>query len=355
MAKYHINKRGYYSPCTAGKRSCPLGANGHITQTQFDTIKAEGNNPAIATQVKAAPDSYFTKAKENFENLNKQAYLGNKVHKEVAAFEAKLLDKEGLEPGAFLYAHKAQGLKADALKQLKTIYTNEGVAAMKATFMTEDIAKQPNGIKPVIRKKDKLDPDIEAKTTRAVEAAKNDADFQKIVKEYEEANKKAEAYRRVSAETDKFKRALVLKYAGPRAYSLPVITDSHKQQVAEAYRTAINWKSAGIPDEAEATSTSRIRPDSLSVNSQGKINNAWVQMSDGSVERIVGYEAPQVQAYGISGNLISEKGTKVSSHTHYANYRSAHSGINHIILGGKKGADFVSDNFSVHSSIDSGD
>ncbi len=358
MTTYHLNKKGYYAPCQAAKRSCPLGGSEHISETEFQTLKENGS-PEILHNFGASETSYYTAAKNKYEQLAQRERLNTKIDQELNRFVNKKYVEEGLigEDGKILSGAgwDKKYAKEEAIERLRKLYVEAGVNPAKARFISEDIAKQANGIKPVIRKKDKLDTEIEEKTTAAVKLAATDPEFNEALQKYEKADSMNAAYLRVLDAKTAYRKELSHKYQQQLGFFPEPVHESQIASAKKGLEEANAWKKAGIADSASKVLTASVRPNDLSVDAQGRINNAWVRLPSGKVEKIVGYKADDKQTYGTSGNLYTTSGALVAAHTHYHSYRSHESGIGSIIITPKQGKAFEAENFNIHSVLDSGD
>ena len=358
---YHLNKKGYYAPCKASKRACPItGLSDHISQTQFDALKKEGD-PTVAHNFAASETSYYTQAKNAYERLITQKRLNAQVEKEVDAFNQKQYAELGLidENGKLAISYKSgwdeKDEKDKAIDRLRELYVEEGVNPAKARFIAEDIAKQRSGIKAVIRKTDKLDPEIEEKTRRAAERSTTDPVFLEHESKHSKYVENNAKFSKAVEKGQAYRKELVQKYQAEKGVFVGYVEDSTFQNVTKKYEEAIAWKKGGIPDTAHSVKTESLKQEDLSVDSKGRINNAWVRLNNGKVEKIVGFRANDKPTFGTSDHLYTESGTMVSSGIHYHSYTKSVSGFGNIIVGDKNGSTFTSDTFNLQSVLDSGD
>lgn len=338
--------------CGATERPCPRSAGGHFSEAEYEKLEQEGD-PRIPRKIEAAEDSYYTKAKKEYEEVTKRQAIEAEIAEDVRAYTDELYVQAGINPKTFGYVpmREREELTEEASKNLRAIYIEAGVNPTKATYIVNDIVEKADGgeLVPVVRRTDRLDPDIAAKTKAAVEAAKKDAKFQDSIATFKEHKRILNARHKVIEDSIKYQRKLQAEYAAKEGVNTAYpLQSSSIDAVKEKFRNAILAKKAGVPDSAQQYPIEVVKPMDLSTDTKGKINNAWVQNKDGSVERIV--------SYSISGALETDKGTRVSKNTHYANYRSTVSGYQKIIISPKKGRDWDEyDSFSLTSSIDSGD
>jgi hypothetical protein len=352
MATYHLNKKGYYTPCKATTQACPLSGK-HISETEYAELK-NSSDPTVEHNFTASPDSYYTNAKEAYEAIVAENDTADKIQKATDEYTGKLYAKEGIDPNTspYMVDREAEEAVNHAKKILRNHYIKAGVNPTKASYLADDAAKLKNGIKPIIRKTDKLDPEIESKTLAAANAANEDPDFVNAVSESEAKKELGLRTRAILSKRDEFKRDLTRNVADGRAYV--GISAAVTDRAVANLREANAWKKAGVPDEAKACETSRVLSSDLTTDAKGKINNAWAEV-DGKVEKIVGYVPPKQHMMGYSGHLVTESGKTVSSGIHYANFGHTTSGVAKVILGAKQGKELKADRFNIHSIIDSGD
>lgn len=359
MSNYHLNSRGYYTICEATIRSCPLKSAPHISPQEYVVLEAEGS-AQILHNFTASDDSYFTKAKEEYELTVQREAASTKIEKEVFEYQQKLYAEAGLldEAGKTTYYDHVQALtttKKEALYLIKQAYVDAGVNPAKASFIVEDIAKQKKDIKPVIRKKDTRDAEIEAKTFQAVKTLEQDEQFNSLRAKYNEATTVIEKHSEILSKREAYRKKLVSEIGGAAGYVYR-ISSTDVEKAKTNMETAIAWKKAGVPDKAQKIETSKVQPELLSTGKDGKINNAWVQ-TDSGIERVVAYKpSPKGNVFGYSGSLVTDTGKQVSSSIHYHSYSKSVGGIDGVIISDKKGGAFQTKGpFSIQSIMDSGD
>lgn len=353
MSKYHLSKKGYYSECKAVRQPCPL-SGGHISEGEYEQLKAS-NSPTVETNFAADPNSYYVKAKAQYEGIVERENASVKINQQVIAETDKLSVEAGLDPAhtPALYEldQELRGSKAQALNRLRELYVEEGVSPLKAGFITGDIAKKDK-ITPVVKRKDSRDPEIGDKTKKAVERAKTDEEFQRHTADYDKAADTSHKLARIHMQASDLRRELSLA-AGVRLWS--GFDSSERANAAKTLQSAIAWKQAGVPDSATTSLVSKVKQEEFSVDSRGEIDNAWVEVTSGKIEKVISYVPASDNSYGNSGHLVTENGTKVSSSTHYHSYKQDQAGTSSIIFGPHSGSSLSASSFSVHSVMDSGD
>lgn len=354
--KYHLSKNGYYTACNATVRPCPRGASGHISEQEYQTLVAEGS-VQVRQSIEAPADSYYTEAREVYERVHANAALQDQLEAETQAYADKLYKEAGLDPKKdtwYSIDTRAVTAKDEALKRLRQLYVDEGVDPRKAGYIISDL-RENKKLVPSIRKNDRYDKDIEAKTTTAAEKAKNDPEFTAAVERYNAAAELQQKHRKVADERDKFRRARALELGTNGIVSH--VSERELELAKEKLIKATALKKAGVPDNARPKAVSSVRSDNLVVDATGRIKNAWLQNEDGSVERIIGYEPPPGPlTYGSpSGHLLTDKGTQVKGGLHYANYTRYSQGTQNIIISEMSGTPLKTDVFSIYTEIDSGD
>jgi hypothetical protein len=354
MAKYHINKNQKYALCDAKKRACRYGAAGHISQTEYDQ-KAEANDPRVAVDNRRIP-KYLQDARENMAQALAKKDAQEKAQREIGQRTLAYIEENNIPRRFELQNSIAAGeeSKAEVLAELKKLYIAEGVHPARAGWMVEDIERNdPNNLAPIKRSRDKLDPDIKAKTERAIEKAATATEYQEALQEYKNGLKANTQYQGLIAEKDRITNKVYAERGLSRTEAH--YADDTVTKAQERLDRATKWHQAKIPTTGTEVKTERIKQEQLSVDSSGKINNAWVE-TDNGVEKIVAYTAPTGTSYGSQpGKLLTESGRTVYHFTHYANYRSYTRGFDNVIVSKKKGKQFKSDNFRITGSIDTGD
>lgn len=353
MSKYHVNSNGYLSACTATTNSCPRASGGHFTEQQVESFKAEGD-PRIETSFKAEPNSYYAAAKANYENAVKSIAAFDKKAAEAKEYAKKLYEEAGISPKEASTADGKSKIARDAaLARLQQIYVEAGVHPSKAYYIVEDIRKKPNNnVTPVVRRKDKFDADLKAKTESAVHVASQDPEYLEKSTATKKLTEMAETHTKIFLATSDFRRKNTNNGNGPAPR---YVSEEDLMKASDSLKTANSWKTAGIPDDAKTVATTVVYPEKMSTDKDGNINNVWVDFGNGDVERVVSYAPNTTGAYNASGHLLSESGKKISQSTHYRNFGKTTSGTTQLILGNKNGKAFEAKDYSITSSTDSGD
>lgn len=356
MSKYHVNINGYIALCGANINSCPRKSGGHFTQEQVDAFEAEGD-PRIETTFKATPNSYYSQAKAEYEAASKDLAAEAKVEQDIKDYSKNLFTEAGISPKEALNAsNNAVIARDEALSRLQQLYVEEGVHPSKAFYLTEDIRKKTgNNTTPIVRKKDKFDTNIGEKTQKAADRAKQDPEFVAKSAEAQRLTEVADANTKIFLATANYRRAKQIDANGRPKLSSFYNASERLVKATTNLKKANNWKTSGIPDEAKLVATSTLKAENLSTDKDGSINNAWVDLGDGSVERITSYSPRPENAYSGSGQLVTETGKTVSQNTHYHSFRKDTSGVGSIIIGAKTGKEFTPKSFSITSSLDTGD
>jgi hypothetical protein len=353
MSSYHVNSNGYLSACSATKNPCPLASGGHFSEQEVDSFKAEGD-PRIETSFKAAPNSYYAVAKAKYESTVKSIAEFDKKAAEAKEYAKKLYEEAGISPRDAVNAEGKSKIARDAaLTRLQQIYVEAGVHPSKAYYIVEDIRKKPNNdVTPVIRRKDKFDPDLKAKTESAAHIASQDPEFIEKAAATKKLTETAATHTKIFLATSDFKRKNSNTGNGPVA---KYVSHEELTNASNALKVANSWKAAGIPDDAKTVSTTVVSPEKISTDKDGNINNVWVDAGDGNIERVVSYVPDENRTYNSSGHLLTETGKKISQSTHYRNFGKSSTGTTQMILGQKNGNDFEAKGYSITSSVDSGD
>ena len=344
-AKYHVSRNGYLTRCSASKRSCPRGGD-HFTQPEYDKL-VQMHDPRVrtATTGKHDPDSYYGKAEKAYEDSVRRLQRFDAIIAEQRKFEQRLMKERGLSDlnGSARMQESDKAMKA-AYDYAKEVYMEEGVNPAKASFIIQDMKNNVSDpLKPILKKRDRLDPDIAAKTKNAVERLNTDSKYKELTAGYTEAKRREALTHDVIRKAENWKNEQ-LRTSG--VTGMPNFTEEKEFQRAKA------WLKAGIPPEAKDEWTASITPDRVSTDSKGRINNVWVETENG-IERVVGYNQRSKEGY--SGALVTENGTEVNTWTHYHSYKGHHGGIDKVIIGAKNGAEFPEAEFNLSSSWDSGD
>ena len=359
MDKYHVSSNGYFSICRATKNPCPLGAGGHFSSAHVKELKEVGD-PRAESNFTAAPDSYYSKAKIEYERASKIQSMYQKIDEDVREYSIKLCRDAGINNP--MSARSVKSAKDEALRRLKSIYIEEGVNPTKAYYLIEDIKKKANGdLSPIVRKKDKYDDGIEAKTERARKRALNDEEYISKIKEVQKGREIAEKVNEMYLSTDEYRRKKdkeALELNNLSNYSNRSYSYDRVRFASSALQTANNWKSAGVNDNAKTVETRKLKVSDLSIDKNGSINNAWADFGEGNVERIVSYTSPSAGVYEerSSGKLLTEFGREVYEYTHYHSYRRDVFGVHEVIVGPLDGTEFaLKEKFKIVSSLDTGD
>lgn len=347
--KYHTSKNGFLTKCSASKRACPRGGV-HYTQEQYDELAAKNDSRirvAASAVSKHDPDSYYGKAEAAYIASVKRLKTFDQINVETQQLEQKLMKEKGLKE---LNLHKSRENVAKKLEETllyaRDVYVEEGVSYGKASFIIQDMKHAADPAKPIAKRKDRLDPDIAQKTKNAVQRLNEDANYAKLRAAYVQASQEYRATDDIMTQSARFKY--------DRTRTLGVVSGAYSNIGEEkALERAKVWLKAGIPPEATEAYTSSVTPEQVSIDKKGKINNVWVETANG-IERVVGYSDDK-KGRGSSGALITEKGTRVSTYTHYHSYKAERGGIDKVIIGKKNGPKFPAKEFDLHTSWDSGD
>lgn len=343
-SKYHMSRNGFLTACGATIRACPRGGT-HYTQAEYNTLASE-NDPAIRySAVKPDPESFYGKAEAAYVDSVKRMKRFDDATAETAKFEKKLLKENNLDTSySFKTQEEVRKSLEDALLYAREVYTEEGVSYSKASFIIQDMkANLDDPTKPITKRKDRMDEQIAAKTKNAKERLNEDSKYAELRAAHAEAVRKDRVAGDVSRKVAQFRTALI---RDTNASGMPNLGEQRDLQRAKT------WMKAKVAPSAREVSTGSITPAQVSIDSKGQINNAWVETSNG-IERVVGYRASRHPSN--SGALVTEKGTEVSTYTHYHSYKAELGGIRNVIIADKNGPSYPADSFSLTMSWDSGD
>lgn len=341
---YHTSRNGFLNKCGATKRACPLGGT-HYTQEEYNQLASE-NDPTIRNSpVKPDPESYYGKAEAAYVASVTRMKRFNQAEVATKKFEAELLKENKLDTAySFKTQEEVRKSLEDALLYAREVYTEEGVSYSKASFIIQDMkANLDDPTKPITKRKDRMDEQIAAKTKNAKERLNEDSKYAALRAAHAEAVRKDRVASDVSRKVAQFRTNLIRE---TNASGMPNLGEQKDLQRAKT------WLKAGIAPSAKEAATGSITPAQVSIDSKGKINNAWVETSKG-IERVVGYRPPNHPSN--SGALVTEKGTEVSSYIHYHSYKAEMGGIRNVIIADKNGPSYPADKFSLTMSWDSGD
>lgn len=346
--KYHVSRKGFLTECRATKRACKLGGGIHYTQEQHDQLAAENSfliRPNV-TSSKKNPEGYYAKAEVAYVESVQRLKRFDKANADAASYEKSLLKEHGME-STNLFTTQEQVRKSleEALLYAKEVYVEEGVNYSKASFILQDMKRDTTDpTKPITKRKDRLDPDIAAKTKNAVERLNEDSQYATLRKNYQEAVRQDRVASDISQKVARFRTNTI------RDNNASGMSNIGEQK---EFERAKKWLKAGVAPSATEIATSKVTPDRVSIDDKGRINNVWIERKDGEIERVVGYRAPETPRG--SGALITDKGTEVSSWIHYHSYRAEHGGISNVIIGDKNGQKHPASKFDLFMSWDSGD
>jgi hypothetical protein len=342
--KYHLSRNGFMTKCSATKRACPLGGV-HYTQEQYDQLASENDARIRLSAVKPDPNSYYGKAQAAYVESVQRLKRFDKATAETKKYEQSLLKEHGLETAySFKTQEEVQKTLSDALLYARDVYVEEGVSYAKASFIIQDMkANLADPTKPITKRRDRMDEQIAAKTKNAKERLNEDSKYAELTKAYGEAVRKDRLASDVSQKVARFRTNLIRE---TNANGMPNLTEQ------KALERAKTWMKAGIAPSAREVATTTVTPDKVSIGPDGKINNVWVETSNG-IEKVVGYRGPKYERS--SGALITENGTEVSSFTHYHSYKADSGGIKDVIIADKNGPSYPAESFSLYMSWDSGD
>lgn len=340
--KYHVSRNGFLTKCTATKRACSRGG-AHFNQEQYNTMATENDSRIRGKSTKPSPNSYYGKAEAAYVASVKRLARYDKVQAETKAFKKKLLKSSGLKSADLLNSQEqVRATLEKTLNHAKEVYVEEGVNYGKASFIIQDMKNSSEPTKPILKRKDRLDDQLAAKTKAAVTRLNEDPKYSTLVSEYDEAKRKAQLAGDINRKVSQFQTETM------RARNANAMPNFNEQK---EYVRAKTWLKAGISPEASERPTSTITPEQVSIDNNGRINNAWIEKKDGTVEKIVAYRDRNSGGFGA---LVTESGTDVFTTTHYHSYKAEHKGINKVILGKVNGSTYPAKKFSLHESWDSG-
>lgn len=340
--KYHVSINGFLARCTATKRACHRGGV-HFSQDEYKEL-ASTNDPRIrGTAVKQEPASYYAKAEAAYIASNKRLKRSDKLDAEISKYQSKLLKANKLVPADLHTSQEKIGESMEtALAYAKEAYVQAGVNYGKASFIIQDMKNSSDPMKPITKRKDRLDDQIAEKTKSAAKSLKEDPQYAALIEKHEEAKRKNSAVVEVYRKVEKFRSdAIRERNAG--------WSPNHAEQ--GKFLQAKKWLKAGIPPEGREVATNGISPAHISIDDKGHINNAWVETETGEVERIIAYKERNASGFGA---LVTDKGTEVYTTTHYHSYKTDFKGLSKIILTNKNGTAYPADNFKLNESWDSG-
>lgn len=349
--KYHTSKSGFLTKCTAKKRACPRGSQ-HYTESEYENLVAENDvrvrpNPSKITKDKAG---YFATAEKAYAESVKRIGNFDKAFQVRKKRIAQLFRQNGLKQEEEKdYYENVEATKSNMLAYARKIYQEEGVDSGKAYWIIQDMENKADPSKPITKRRDSRDAQIAEKTKRAVARLKTDKEYKDLTEAYKAAEFKSAAAKSIHEQAQKEFSETIRNSRGT-AYG------STNQKEIESYQKAKAWLAAKIPASAKEHHTSKVQPEMISVDKSGKINNAWVQHNDGSIERIVSYtaasQARENVPYRGSGALVTESGAQVNHGTHYHSYTSTDYGTSHIIIADKKGETHPAKAFTLQSYFD---
>lgn len=339
MSKYHTSKSGFLAVCTATKRNC---LRGHFTQEEYDTL-VENNDVRIKKQT--TKGGYYDRAMKAYAATKKQRAAVNKVAREMDALRKKLSKKAGLENLTLAqYNNVHYSAKRDVLDYAAEVYESEGVHPSKVKFIIEDMSAKSDPTKPIIKRKDRYDEELSGKTKAAAERLNSDPSYQSLVGKYFKANADKYQAGMIDAQIRDF-QVKTSREAGLPMYNAYLDTTTEEKNLKEAQA----WQAAGVAPTATKRGITSVKPEDVSLDSTGKINNMWVETSDG-VERIVSYSDN-----GKNSAFLTDGGKKISHDTHYHSYTSTDSGYSTVIVSKARGKSHPAEKFQVHTEWDSGD
>lgn len=344
--KYHVSRKGFLTKCNATKRGCYLGGT-HYTQEQYDKLASENDyliRPNVS-EAKKNPEGYYAKAEAAYvESVNRLKRF-QQANIDTANYEKELCKEHGLESAhPFKTQEQVRKSLEDALLYAKEVYLEEGVSYSKVSFILQDMKNNiADPTKPITKRKDRLDPDIAAKTKKTVERLNEDAKYAALRQDHLEAVRQDRLASDISTKVTRF-RANTIR--DNNASGLANIGEQKE------FERAKKWLKAGVAPSATEIATSQVTPDRVSIDDKGHINNVWIEGKNG-IERVIGYRAAQTPRG--SGAFITDKGTEVSSWIHYHSYKAEHGGINNVIISDKNGQKHPAAKFDLFMSWDSGD
>lgn len=347
--KYHTSRSGFLTACSASKRACPRKGV-HFTQSEYDNLAANQDvrirpNPSKVTKDK---EGYYKQAEKAYMQANTLEENYKKINKETAKYKARLFRQNGLKAAQEnSYYPKLVGAEENMLRYAREAYIKAGVSYGKAGFIVQDMKNKQDPTKPIVKRKDRYDENLNEKTKNAAKALAADAEYAKLTKIYREAKEKYDKSSQLSSHVAQ------RKYEQMRSKGIIGTTNHQKEVVTEQFQQAKAWLNAGIPAEAKEHHIAAVTPAMISVDPDGRINNVWAE-HNGKVQRVVGY-VPSNGNYGSSGKMVTESGDSISQIVHYHSYRREEGGTSKLIIANKKGATHPATGFNLVSEIDTGD
>lgn len=345
--KYHTSINGFVVPCGAEQRSCPRGA--HFSQEQYQQME-ENNDPRIrVTTSPADKKGYFGKAEAAYKELMRSHEINRQIDIETKKFQARVAKKLGVKNLDYTATKlNVERYQRDGQEYARKAYLEAGVNPMKVRFIIEDMSKKDNPLAPIVKRSNPRDPDLGEQTKAAAAKLKADPAYQAIVKKYATEDEKAKAISKATFDAYDYRNELRKKKKDPAVV---------RSNQVEKYQWAKKLYKAGVPLNAVEQQLVLLKPEQVSVDKDGKINNLWVETPDGA-ERIVGYDNSNAHATGNgqeSGHLITESGRKIRHYTHYHSYKVSEGGTSHIMVGKSKGSPYPAEGFNLNTTYDTGD
>lgn len=350
-SKYHISSNGSYAPCVATVRACKLG--GHIYADEYVAAKESGDprfttGPEDSGQFTKAAELQFAQTQKEYDESLKRE---TEYNKDMKAWE----EQNGRPGGRPILYPTVDRVGKNALNQVNILLQRHGVNPAKAKFIVQDTpVSGPDAYLPPVKKKDKFDADIEAKTTAAREEAQTD-DRIKIARDTLALYQEQREWERQRVE-----KSLALR----REHKVDTDVVSHRLNLAHQYLAVRRgWAKNGVPAEAhEVHQLSELTPEQTAVDKDGSISNVWYASTEnGSVQKVVSYVPPSGAEYGSEpGYFLTEDGTKIQNKVRYHSYRREETdpakGNSRILVGpvpaGAK--TYQAEKFSTFGELDSG-
>lgn len=316
--KYHISSGGFYRPCEAEVKPCPRGGHATYTAEEFEAGRQSGDprflKPAeLPTFEKSSlARNALADFQEAKDNLSRWQAMQQELQELTSSW-----DMMNPQPGRLLAPEGEQKLRDMYGQRMTEHLVEAGVNPTKARFIVSDAQAKGEWLPPV-KKKDKYDADIEAKTTAAREAVEQDVTLAVVRGDLANVGKA----RRWAADRHKFKSDV--KSSLMKKYNVGTSSDPEKAytEAAERLRTVHQWHKNGVPEEATpVVDVSQIRPNQVALGKDGLISNMWVVSDDGSTDQVVTYMHPRSDYE--PGYLLTKGGQKVQHLTHYHSFKKS--------------------------------